>query len=311
MNLKYNVLWFEDNERWFNVHADILEEELDEIGFDLIVRREMDSGNVGELCQDQRFDLIAVDLNLDNGSKGHDVINEFRANGVFTEVVFYSSSGPQAVRRKMIEDGSHVDGVYCIDRNDFETQIMSVIDTTIKKVQDLNNMRGLVMAALADYDSALNDFLLAAAERHGIHDHILGKVKERVERQHETQMASVEKFKDIESLEEALTDHNLSSYGRVCVVLSVLKRKKKCATVAELKAEIQDFQRNLIKERNLLAHVREDPDTFPPKLIGKDVEYCDEVFRSRRLELRRHLGVTRTLIDLINSGHFDGAFESL
>lgn len=33
----------------------------------------------------------------------------------------------------MIEDGSHVDGVYCIDRDDFETEVMNVIQTTVKK----------------------------------------------------------------------------------------------------------------------------------------------------------------------------------
>lgn len=100
MNLKYNILWFEDNDRWFNVHERILHGELDDIGFDLVVKRELDSSNVKDLIQDRRFDLIAVDLKLDNGSKGHDIIADFRAHGVFTEVVFYSSSGPQAVRKK-------------------------------------------------------------------------------------------------------------------------------------------------------------------------------------------------------------------
>jgi len=105
-------------------------------------------------------------LNL-AGTKGPALIDKIRhGEGVYTEVVFYSSDGEKAVRNALKE--YEIDGAYCAgrDNEDFEEKVQKVIKTTIKKAQDINNMRGLIMAETSDLDEKMLEIIQIVIERH-------------------------------------------------------------------------------------------------------------------------------------------------
>lgn len=155
MTLDYKILWFEDIVTSFNAKKRLVKRVVEDLGFVFAEpRNEIDDANLDEI-DFQSYDLIIADLGLANGTKGSTILETIREKGVYTEVVFYSSQGEAYVRNELTN--FQIDGAYCADRenDDFIDKVGKVIFTTIKKVQDLNNIRGLIMAETSDIDKKM------------------------------------------------------------------------------------------------------------------------------------------------------------
>jgi CheY-like chemotaxis protein len=155
MTLEYKILWFEDIVTSFNAKKRLIKRVIEDLGFVFVEpRNEIDDANL-DTIDFQLYDLIIADLGLANGTKGSTILETIREKGVYTEVVFYSSNGEQYVRNEL--SNFQIDGAYCADRenDDFIDKVGKVIFTTIKKVQDLNNIRGLIMAETSDIDKKM------------------------------------------------------------------------------------------------------------------------------------------------------------
>lgn len=157
MRLKYKILWIENEEDWVDSIYDQIQEHLSDLGFEfekkLIAKEE--SVNYDE------YDLILMDLNLAEQPNGAELIERIRNLNVFTDIVFYSSVGIDTLREKGHE--KNLEGVYYSGRtpdSSFVRKVCQVIDSTIKKVQDLSNLRGLVMAEVSDLDSLMDEIIV-------------------------------------------------------------------------------------------------------------------------------------------------------
>lgn len=157
MRLKYKILWIENEEDWVDSIYDQIQEHLSDLGFEfekkLIAKEE--SVNYDE------YDLILMDLNLAEQPNGAELIERIRNLNVFTDIVFYSSVGIDTLREKGRE--KNLEGVYYSGRtpdSSFVRKVCQVIDSTIKKVQDLSNLRGLVMAEVSDLDSLMDEIIV-------------------------------------------------------------------------------------------------------------------------------------------------------
>lgn len=157
MRLKYKILWIENEEDWVDSIYDQIQEHLSDLGFEFekkLIAREDKSVNYDE------YDLILMDLNLAEQPNGAELIERIRNLDVFTDIVFYSSVGIDTLREKGRE--KNLEGVYYSGRtpeNSFVRKVCQVIDSTIKKVQDLSNLRGLVMAEVSDLDSLMDEII--------------------------------------------------------------------------------------------------------------------------------------------------------
>lgn len=157
MKLKYKILWIENEQDWVESIEDQIQEYLENLGFGfekkLISKEEKDINY-------NNYDLILMDLNLANQPNGAELISKIRELGVYTDVVFYSSKGIDELRSKGREN--ELEGVYYSGRapeESFIRKVKVVIDSTIKKVQDLNNLRGLVMAEVSELDAIMEDII--------------------------------------------------------------------------------------------------------------------------------------------------------
>ena len=157
MNLKYRILWIENEEDWVESIEDQIQEYLEDLGFiyerELIAREEQDISY-------NDYDLILMDLNLADQPNGAELISRIRELGVYTDVVFYSASGIDELRAKGRE--KELEGVFYSGRTPetaFVNRVKAVIDATLKKVQDLNNLRGLVMAEVSELDAMMDKIL--------------------------------------------------------------------------------------------------------------------------------------------------------
>lgn len=158
MRLKYKILWIENEEDWVDSIYDQIHEHLSDLGFEFekkLIAKEEESVNYDE------YDLILMDLNLAEQPNGAELIERIRNINVFTDIVFYSSVGIDTLREKGRE--KNLEGVYYSGRtpdSSFIRKVCQVIDSTIKKVQDLSNLRGLVMAEVSDLDSLMDEIIV-------------------------------------------------------------------------------------------------------------------------------------------------------
>lgn len=158
MRLKYKILWIENEEDWVDSIYDQIQEHLSDLGFEFekkLIAKEEESVNYDE------YDLILMDLNLAEQPNGAELIERIRNLNVFTDIVFYSSVGIDTLREKGRE--KNLEGVYYSGRtpdSSFVRKVCQVIDSTIKKVQDLSNLRELVMAEVSDLDSLMDEIIV-------------------------------------------------------------------------------------------------------------------------------------------------------
>jgi ribosomal protein S21 len=156
MRLHYSILIFEDDHKWVNNIKKDLARIVSDEGFQIDVNEDiLNFDDDRDITDDfyNRFDMILVDYSLCNGKKGNDIIKRIRDKQHYTEVIFYTSGGNADFLREIIAS-EKIEGVYCAEK-DYELLLLfeDVFKNTIKKVFDLNNLRGLVMAETSLLDN--------------------------------------------------------------------------------------------------------------------------------------------------------------
>lgn len=283
MNLGYKILWFEDEPASFKAKNRLVKRIVENFGFNYPEpRNEIDGANIDAINFAQ-YDLIISDLKLSN-VQGTALLDIIREKGIYTEVIFYSSIGESALREELKK--FEIDGVYCADRKNeyFKEKVKKVIETTIKKVQDVNNTRGLVIAETILLEKKIESVLLGYFnETEKILDKQKGELLKSIHSKkvirHKIDIGELEKvdFKDVKSLIEK---DILTASNSFDAIHSILKGKIKEFGVqmsakgisAELKSEIEgkreglkniktelnNFRDEILKIRNTLAHVVEE-----------------------------------------------------
>lgn len=185
MKLYYRILWIENERDWVESIEDLIQVHLESIGF--VYERTL-IGKEDTGIDYGFYDLILMDLNLADQPNGAELISKIRDLGVYTDVVFYSASGIDVLRAKGRE--KELEGVYYSGRTPdsaFIKRVSSVIDSTIKKVQDLANLRGLVMAEVSELDGKMEDVInkyyiqnMNENLNKVFYDHIVKKHEERL-----------------------------------------------------------------------------------------------------------------------------------
>lgn len=259
MKIDYNILWFEDIPEWYESMIPFVDSYLDSKGFSLIADRKDNSDNLELLLKRNEFDLILLDYNLKDGETGDKIIEKVRSFDLYTNVIFYSQDGERKLREILQQRG--LVGVYCANREgeDFREKLFSVIEITIKKVQDLNNMRGLVIATTSDLDLIMEDIIAKRASvltekelgnfQSGIKDKFIESISARLKK--------IEQIDTTKEFEVLIV--KLDAYHKWRAVLNICKE---IDSLKEFIPNLESYEVEILKERNRLAHVRE--------IVGED-----------------------------------------
>ncbi len=293
MRIDYSILWFEDVDAWYDSIYTFVEEILEEHGFKLKVAKYKDDSELDKILTDaEDFDLILMDFNLKD-TKGDQIIEKIRHHQLYTEIIFYSASGEQAVRQALIERGA-LDGVYCANRanEEFVEKVKKVIMTTIKKVQDLNNIRGLVMAETSNLDNLFREIILSFFEKEKDLDK---KNKLAAYIYNITKKSLSDNLKKITGFCDKSETINLVNHPAFD---SSKKLRSICKLVEIL--EITGFDKlydvyndEIISKRNLFAHVTENiiegKKILQSHIPGKDpIEFTPNLCTNTRNNLQKH-----------------------
>ncbi|UKT65059.1 hypothetical protein [Pedobacter mucosus] len=163
MRLSYNILWIENELDWLEPTIEFAKDIINENGFELNVTIKDSEAGIVELLKEEEpfksFDLILVDFNLNMGDRGNLIIENIRSHNIFTDVIFYSQDA-DATREAIKEHW--LDGIYCSsrNRNEFEHKFEKVFLTTVKKVQSISSIRGLVLSETSQLDNKIEEILM-------------------------------------------------------------------------------------------------------------------------------------------------------
>lgn len=166
MKLNYKILWIDDQiEDYIEMGIKSeLETYVDSLGFIPTVQC-FENGNVAEdSIKTVKYDLILSDYNIEGENEQGDVlIQKIRDGGVFTEVLFYSAQPDfDAIAKNLYRDRvSFYSLIGDESFKGFRGKAFQLIDHTVFKLQELNNIRGLVMSETSELDNSVEEIIFS------------------------------------------------------------------------------------------------------------------------------------------------------
>jgi hypothetical protein len=161
MKLEYKILWVEDEEDYLeSFPIDRIKDHIRSNGFEPFLTFRSRPDEIRLPVNKNDFDLLVVDFNItEDQYHGSDLIQEIRSNKCLTEVVFYSGGDIDLLYAASGE--KKLEGIYFgpKDATSLARKITDVFDLTVRKVLDVNNMRGFVMAGVAELDLLLEEII--------------------------------------------------------------------------------------------------------------------------------------------------------
>jgi CheY-like chemotaxis protein len=280
MKLDYNILWIDDTPNWVKSIEDPLKEHFDELGYRLKITLERSGAKIEEAIKNPELDLIIIDYLLPKVT-GKDLIDTIRRKHVLVEIVFYSQEGNPKNKFE-----TPPDGVFFTSREDAEQRIIAVIDLTLKKSQDINNVRGLVIAETIDIEAKLGDVLVRCFGDYGnlFRDRLL-----------DPDIALFDFGKKDRLLQGILKDKITELNKQIAEGKGGEQAKKTVAALKELKAVYKLFPEEVIHPRNTMAHVEKQWDENGKCILESRVKgqrpICvdHEWFTKARKDLIKHM----------------------
>lgn len=284
MRLEYNILWFEDSETYVGSLKPRLEAFIEDFGFEPTFTIVTNGSDLPELLGNDSFDIILMDFNLEgesgNGGDGGVLINMIRDREFYIEILFYSA---QHGFREHINP--HLDGVFFADRDELFEKSKKVINLTIKKSQDINNLRGLVIAESIDIESKMDEILMSYFGTDDEKDAVFRKIVD-----HNFKVLS---FKNKYDLINKICKERVRCLGeRNSDMGGDGNLKDEIDNLKQLKKEIVRIEAEIINVRNTLAHTKEDPEkknTLVSRINKNEEEITidDEWCKEKRNDIRR------------------------
>lgn len=168
MKNSYSILWFDDDERSQGRFQRRLTKQLRELGFGLEVdyHKSVTDEIIEALCQQMRvynkYDLIMFDHKLEGGLKGAHLASIFRQKKIFTDMVYYSTANANVLWQALRK--GHVDGVYILNRDGMDKDLIRIVREQVARVFDVNNMRGYALQYMSTLEGRLRTVLAKLVE---------------------------------------------------------------------------------------------------------------------------------------------------
>ncbi|MGO4722927.1 MULTISPECIES: hypothetical protein [unclassified Inquilinus] len=261
MKLEFQLLVVDDNPSSIQNSVALLRDHLEVNGFSLKCHNAADLSPKGmrtlALKDGRNFNLVAVDFNLGRSDiDGAGAAAKLRKGLRYTDMVFYSSDPGVNLLAKLAEE--EVPGVFVASRDNLDETLKGLADTVIGKAVDLNHMRGIAMAEVAEMDVLMEEVLEKVFG--SPNDRLVATGKETLEKLLTGEVERVEKLRGAVAKTQILdivTDSGLfSSMQRFKAINRVCKLMKSKPTKAL--ETFKKYESDIIQNRNTLAHAKED-----------------------------------------------------
>lgn len=300
MRLVFSVLWFDDDEEYFDslsLDLESLKEDISSWGFTPVISMVSTPEEFTNHSPFETYDLIVVDRNLEGYEDGQEFIANIRSNAIYTEIIFYTAGNTsdlwEAIREKELE------GVFVSSRSNIFSKITKVGRQSIRKVLDLENMRGIVMAEVGELDFVLDEIItigvnaLPEDQQQSIFKRFHEKFVEQNQLDAKALAGFIESPRTIDMI--ALCDSSAKrwqNFNRLWKSHAKLKGREK----------IGDYFVDVLRPRNFLAHGK--PELYSEKGFlfrhrGEEYYFDEVTSQELRQTILRYKQSFSTIITLI------------
>ena len=303
MKLDFSLLIIDDNPDSIAQAVAALRDRLDSQGFALTVEypRKVSRSSIRQLARSQgrNFDLVAVDYLLGSDDfDGGDMASIIRRELAYTDMVFYSSNASLDLLGRLAQ--SKVEGVFVATRDELGEVLSGISDTVIGKAVDLNHMRGIAMAEVAEMDLMMEDTLADAFKTgDSALDAVATRTADRIQKTMTESARRVDEVVKEQGIVGLVRDPRLISSAQK---LHALRRMCKAMTPRPDLGVLDSYQREVIDKRNLLAHAKEvDDGSGTPTLQSTRDDSTVTIDDEWMAEFRRTLRSQRFALDSVCS----------
>jgi|GEM_PF-1062558 len=285
MKINYKALWIEDQFEYVQSAIDGINDKLEDYGFKFEVDKktslsEDDLVELGDkLSRYNPYDIIIFDYDLgEQAKKGDKIAKELRRN-IFTDMIFYSGKAADGLRKILFE--SQVEGVFTVNRDSFVDEAWPIIEDQIKRICDINNMRGVILDEMSKIDLTMRKLYnkkyagLLDAEK----ERQVKNIQKKLEERRKSIKDQVEEINS-ETLPGMITDPIKTDFNMVRMRLNKLCKDDEILGEEGKLKKNQDI-------RNQFAHNKAiyDEENGTVSLHGFDKAYNFDDFKDIRNEL--------------------------
>lgn len=308
MKLNYKILWIDDQiEDYIDMGIKSeLETYIDALGFISTVEC-FENGSVAEeSIKNTKYDLILSDYNIEGANEQGDIlIQKIRDGGVFTEVLFYSAQPDfDTIAKNLYRDRvSFYSLIGDESFRGFKEKIYKLIEHTISKLQELNNIRGLVMSETSELDNSVEEIIYSFLSKENDNSTQLKEyiVKSIISSAAEN-LKKAQKFDALNTI-EIVKNRQFDADKKSRTVNKILEIIK--VEGEEFKNFYNNYKVDVLDTRNNLAHAKSGIIDGTEYLIisGKDgehpIKFNQEHCIKIRKNLRKHSDLLKSIREII------------
>lgn len=257
MSLTYKVLWVDDNKDEFKKEEKELKKYIGDMFFSPKIDFCEDLTTAKHFIETERYDVIFSDYNIDE-EKGDEFISFIREKSVNTEVLFYSGQNELPEGRLdrvtfFFETGSHRE-------ERLLKKMKELISLTVAKLNDLTQLRGLVMSEVSELDVKMKEIVADYCKKNesdekDLRNYIIGKIEERVKKSLDISQSNCDKkcfhgWKN-KTVQEVVFEQNFDSYTTARALNRIIEKKN-----LDIDRFLSNYNAEIIQNRNELAHCK-------------------------------------------------------
>lgn len=257
MSLTYKVLWVDDNKDEFKKEEKELKKYIGDMFFSPKIDFCEDLTAAKHFIETERYDVIFSDYNIDE-EKGDEFISFIREKSVNTEVLFYSGQNELPEGRLdrvtfFFETGSHRE-------ERLLKKMKELISLTVAKLNDLTQLRGLVMSEVSELDVKMKEIVADYCKKNesdekDLRSYIIGKIEERVKKSLDISQSNCDKkcfhgWKN-KTVQEVVFEQNFDSYTTARALNRIIEKKN-----PDIDRFLSNYNAEIIQNRNELAHCK-------------------------------------------------------
>ncbi len=255
--MKYKIVWIDDSRQWVESIEEEVRDLFEEKNFIVEVNKFQDVESARSVILDNYTDLIIIDYGLPN-TKGDVFINELRESRCFAHVVFYSQDFKNV---QVLEEDKHF--LHVTDRDSVNEIMEEVADQAFRKYHHPAFMRGLLLSEFIDLENIMEDFIAKCFD----------------DKEDYFKTSIIQKGGE-----------SFSLMAKLKFILRIIKENKKNEAFTEALDSIgftsSQFDKNIIKRRNVLAHAYPEYSMDTGKITLKDsflnIEFDGDWFHETR-----------------------------
>lgn len=308
MKLHYKILWIDDQiEDYIEMGLkDELIAYIESLEFIPTVDC-FENGNVAENAINTiKYDLILSDYNIGGtNEQGDTLIRKIRDGGIYTEVLFYSAQPNfEDIAKNLYRDRvSFLSLIGDESFREFRERSFKLIDLTISKLQELNNIRGLVMSETSELDNTVEEILHSFLSKDNNQSETLRKyICNSISESAKSNTKKAERFCEqgnYDIVKSRLFDANKKSRA-INKMLEIIEAKEE-----QYENFYTNYKQDVLDTRNDLAHAKSDTIDGIEYLIitrkGEEqpVKFNQEQCIQVRKNLRKHSDILKSIREMI------------